>query len=78
VIPNFPSSFCAAFEQTFDSAVEGDNGCGESEVSVGEGHSCTITNTVYFERILTLSHYGKILLILLLAGAAFVAYRRMV
>jgi hypothetical protein len=60
----------------FDSAVEVDNGCGQFEVSVNNGHECTITNTVFFEGIPTLNQYGLALLALLMLGAGWIAYRR--
>jgi hypothetical protein len=76
VIPDFPSTTCWVEEEVFDSAVEVDNGCGQFEVSVNNGHECTITNTVFFEGIPTLNQYGLALLALLMLGAGWIAYRR--
>jgi hypothetical protein len=76
VIPVFPSTTCEVDESVFDSAVEVDNGCGQFEVSVNNGHECTITNTVFFEGIPTLNQYGLALLALLMLGVGFVGFRR--
>jgi hypothetical protein len=76
VIPEFPSSNCFVVEQVFDNAIEVDNGCQNLTVSAGEGASCTITNTAFFEGIPTLNQYGLALLALLLMGAGFVGFRR--
>jgi hypothetical protein len=78
VIPEFPSTTCEVDESVFDSAVEVDNGCGVFEVSVNDGHECTITNTVFFEGIPTLNQYGLALLALLMLGVGFVGFRRFV
>ena len=82
VLPNFPSSSCWAVEASSDSAVEVDNGCGDSlqtarmTVSAGNGDHCTITNTVFFVGIPTLNHYGLALLALLMLGVGAVGFRR--
>jgi hypothetical protein len=76
VIPEFPSTTCWVEESVFDSAVETDNGCGQFEVSVGNGHECTITNTVFFEGIPALNQYGLALLALLMLGVGFIGFRR--
>jgi hypothetical protein len=78
VIPDFPSTTCWVEEEVFDSAVEVDNGCGQFEVSVNNGHECTITNTVFFEGIPTLNQYGLALLALLMLGVGLVGFRRFV
>lgn len=78
VIPEWPSSNCWVEETVFESGVEVDNGCGigSLEISAGQGNSCLITNTVFFEGIPTLSHYGMALLALLMLGLGMVAFRR--
>jgi hypothetical protein len=76
VIPNYPASNCHVEETVFDSAVEVDNDCGEFTVSAGNGHSCTITNTVFFEGIPTLGRYGLAVLVLLTLGAGLIGLRR--
>jgi hypothetical protein len=76
VIPEFPSSHCFVLERLFDDAVEVDNGCLDITVSAGQGASCTITNTVFFEGIPTLNQYGLALLALLMLGVGFVGFRR--
>jgi hypothetical protein len=76
VIPAFPSSHCFVLERVFDDAVEVDNGCQDITVSAGNGASCTITNTVFFEGIPTLNQYGLALLALLMLAIGFVGFRR--
>jgi len=76
--PAFPSSTCWVDEQTYDSAIETDNGCEDLELSAGGGASCTITNTVFFEGIPTLSQYGMAIMALLMLGVGFVGFRRFV
>jgi subtilisin-like proprotein convertase family protein len=76
VIPAYPATGCTVFETVFDSAVESDNGCGSFNVSAGDGHSCTITNTVFFEGIPTLNTYGMAILLLSMLGLGFIAFRR--
>jgi len=76
-------NFCFAGEDTVDSSVEVDSDCGSflapaMEVFVGSGDSCTITNTVFFEGIPTLSQYGMAIMALLMLGVGFVGFRRFV
>ena len=78
VVPNFPSSSCYADESGNDSAVESSDNCGSLTVSAGKGASCTITNTVFFEGIPTLSQYGMAIMALLMLGVGFVGFRRFV
>lgn len=76
VTPLFPSSVCAAYEHGIDSYVEVDNPCDEVVISAGNGAECTITNTVYFEGIPTLSQYGMAILALLMLGIGVAGFRR--
>ena len=76
VKPGFPSSSCRVDESVYDSAIEVDNGCGSLTVSAGAGASCSITNSVFFEGIPTLSQYGMALMALLMLGVGFVSFRR--
>jgi hypothetical protein len=84
VIPySYPGGACLVIEVNVDQAVEVDNGCDDGsletlalQVSAGQGASCTITNTVFFEGIPTLSEYGMALMALLMLGLGFVAVRR--
>lgn len=76
VIPKFPKTNCEVFETVFDQAIEVDNGCGSFTVEADQGHSCIITNTVFFEGIPTLSQYGMALLALLMLGVGMVSFRR--
>ena len=83
VVPEiFPETGCWVEESVYDSSVEVDNGCGgyrgEFDISVGNGYSCTITNTVFFEGIPTLNQYGMALLALLMLGIGFIGFRRFV
>jgi hypothetical protein len=76
VIPEYPDSHCHVVERVFDDAVEVDNGCQDIVVSAGNGDSCTVTNTVFFEGIPTLSQYGLAILALLMLGIGLVGFRR--
>jgi len=78
VIPIYPESDCEVIETVFDSSVEIDNDCGFLEFSAGEGASCTITNTVFFEGIPSLNQYGLAILALLMLGAGVIGFRRFV
>jgi uncharacterized repeat protein (TIGR01451 family) len=89
VIPDYPSSYCYALEDHVNSAVVVTNGCGEydktlhevvggMEVSVGQGGSCTITNTLFFEGIPTLNQWGMAIMALLMLGVGLVGFRRFV
>jgi hypothetical protein len=61
-----------------NSAVEVDNDCLDIEVAAGMGDECTITNTVFFEGIPTLSQYGMAIMALLMLGVGFIGMRRFV
>jgi len=76
--PGFPSSSCYVDERVYDSAIEVDNGCQDLVLSAGGSASCTITNTVFFEGIPTLSQYGMAIMALLMLGVGFVGFRRFV
>jgi len=73
-------SYCTANESNYDSAVESDQGCsGATTFAIGDGEkSCTVTNTVFFEGIPTLSQYGLAILAVLMLGVGFVGFRRFV
>lgn len=60
----------------FDDAVESEHDCGPREIGPGGTSSCTITNTVFFEGIPTLSQYGLAILALLMLGIGAVGFRR--
>jgi hypothetical protein len=76
VIPEWPSSHCWVDEHVYDDSVELDNGCKDINVSHGQGDSCLITNTVFFEGIPTLSQYGMAIMALLMLGVGLVGFRR--
>lgn len=78
VIPAFPSTSCDIDEYVYDSSIEVSNGCGSLVVSANKGTACTITNTVFFEGIPTLSQYGMAIMALLMLGVGFVGFRRFV
>ncbi len=79
VIPEFPDSNCYWVETRQDPAIEVDQSdCQSLTISAGNGAACTITNTVFFEGIPTLSQYGKLLLIIMMLGVGFVSFRRFV
>jgi hypothetical protein len=76
VTPEWPNSTCWVEETVYDDSVEIDNGCGNLQISHGEGDSCVITNTVFFEGIPTLSRWGMLATVLLMLGIGLVAFRR--
>jgi len=77
VVPDWENGTqCWVEEDLFDSAVEVSNGCENLLVEIGSGDSCTITNTVFYEGIPTLSNYGLALLTLMMLGVGFVGFRR--
>jgi IPTL-CTERM motif len=86
VVPkwNAPFSACNATEFVPDSSIEHSGDCtalgGALHPVLGGGgdNSCTITNTVFFEGIPTLSQYGMAIMALLMLGVGFVGFRRFV
>ena len=77
VVPNWDGGTqCWVEEDVFDSAVEVNNDCENLLVEIGSGDSCTITNTVFYEGIPTLSNYGLALMTLMMLGLGFVGFRR--
>jgi hypothetical protein len=76
VVPKQPSTHCTVAERALNYAVEVENGCTDLEVSAGQGTSCVVTNTVFFEGIPTLSELGKLLMILMVLGTGLMVYRR--
>ena len=67
-------------EDLLDSAVDTDQGCADGTAfTIGSGiDGCTITNTVFYEGIPTLSQYGMAIMALLMLGVGFVGFRRLV
>ncbi len=79
VIPDWDGGTnCSVDEDVFDSAIEVDNGCNSLHIDINQGDSCTVTNTVFFEGIPTLSQYGMAIMALLMLGVGFVGFRRFV
>ena len=73
------AAHCSASEEITQSGVESAAvGCSEVALPAGGSHTCTFTNTVFFEGIPTLSQYGLALLVLLTLGVGFVGLRRFV
>jgi len=72
------STNCRVEEQVTQSAVVSDNDCSDKiSVLVGDDpHLCTVTNTVFYEGIPTLSHYGLLLFSALMLLTGMVATRR--
>ncbi len=72
------STNCLVEQQVTQSAVVSDNDCSdEMSVLVGdEPHLCTVTNTVFYEGIPTLSHYGMLLFSALMLLTGMAATRR--
>ena len=79
----FGDSSCWVNEKTFDSSIDSD-GCGNgfafaiAATDAAGAHDCTITNSVFFEGIPTLSQYGMAIMALLMLGVGFVGFRRFV
>jgi len=68
---------CRARERIFDDSVESDNPCrNDRPLTIGQTTYCTITNTVFFEGIPTLSRYSLAILALLMLGIGAVGLRR--
>ena len=68
---------CSATEEITQSGVEQVSvGCDEVSLAAGGSHTCTFTNTVFFEGIPTLSQYGLAILVLLTLGVGFIGFRR--
>ena len=65
--------FCMVTEDPMMSAVEADvSDCVKVEIAPGIDGECTITNTVFFEGIPTLSRRGIVLLTLLMLGVGLI------
>jgi hypothetical protein len=70
------SASCTVSEPIVGEGVEA-SGCETAvTVSAGSNVGCTITNTVFFEGIPTLSQYGLAIMALLMLGMGFVGFRR--
>jgi hypothetical protein len=72
------SAVCRAEENIYQTGVESVDDCGPREIPAGGSSSCTITNTVFFEGIPTLGHFGMALMALLMMGVGFIGLRRFV
>jgi hypothetical protein len=66
-------------ENVAETYIETENDCGGTvTIYPGDGGSCTVTNSVFFEGIPTLNQYGLALLALLMLGVGMVGFRRFV
>jgi hypothetical protein len=73
------NTYCTAHEDVVDSAVESEGCVGNYPLTIADNtNGCTITNTVFFEGIPTLSQYGLAIMALLMLGVGFVGFRRFV
>jgi hypothetical protein len=76
--PIDPTTCWAMASNISDSALEV-SGCGPFMVSPGEDQAnCTMTASIFFEGIPTLSQYGMAILALLMLGMGFVGMRRFI
>ncbi len=72
-------SWCDVEEVNVESGVEYDDSeCSKVPVTPGNGGSCTIYNSMFFEGIPALSRNGLLILVLLMLGAGAVGLRRFV
>ena len=73
------SAECSASESILQSGVESSSsGCGPVDLGPGGSHTCTFTNTVFFEGIPTLSQYGLAIMALLMLAVGYIGFRRFV
>lgn len=73
------NTVCSVTENLYLSGIESDGCDGAYGFEPGDAPSeCTITNTVYYEGIPTLSQWGMALMVLLMLGMGLVSFRRFV
>ena len=75
------ANWCYAIETGApQSGVETESDCGDGSdphvIAPGADVTCTITNTVFYEGIPTLSQWGMALMALLMLGVGFIGFRR--
>jgi hypothetical protein len=72
------STVCRTEELIPQSAIESSTDCPPgTKIKLGDGkRTCTVVNTVFFEGIPTLSHWGLVVLVLSALGIGLVAVRR--
>ena len=82
VYPMDPETKCNVeeyYDKDYMGLIESDNGCDNIELELGDGeYECTITNTVFYEGIPTLSQWGMAIMALLMLGVGMVGFRRYV
>jgi hypothetical protein len=71
------SATCSATQELLQSGVEPEasEACESTQLGAGTSTTCTFTNTLFFEGIPTLNHYGLALLMLLTMGIGIVSFR---
>ena len=79
VIPHWDgSTVCSATEESQPGVIQDQDDCAAIPLAPGQGGSCTLTNTRFYEGIPTLSQYGLMLLSLLMLGMGAFAFRRFI
>ncbi len=71
------SANCMASETATESLFESSDDCDSRTIPAGGSSECTITNSLFFEGIPTLSQYGLVLMALLMLGMGMVGVRRL-
>jgi len=78
VIPEFPGSTCYVLETGQDATVLADQSdCTDMMIRAGQGATCTVTNTIFFEGIHTLNPLGLAILSLLMLTLGLLGFRRL-
>ena len=78
-IATYGTTTCYGSENDGRSDVEVSySGCSGVSLGPNDDKTCTITNTLFFEGIPTLSQYGMAIMALLMLGLGFVGFRRFV
>ena len=73
------TTYCVVAEAKVDSAVESDaSDCANVPVTAESDRECTLYNTLFFEGIPTLNHYGMAVLAVLMLGVGWVGFRRFI
>ncbi len=77
VHPTWQGNTCWVYESPYSNFVEVDaSDCQGVAIELGSDASCEVINTVFYEGIPTLSHYGIAVLALSLLGLGMVGFRR--
>ncbi|HET6565489.1 MAG TPA: IPTL-CTERM sorting domain-containing protein [Xanthomonadales bacterium] len=77
VHPTWQGNSCSVSEDPYSDFVESDaSDCQDVDIELGSDTSCEVINTVFYEGIPTLSHYGIAVLALSLLGLGVAGFRR--